>query len=185
VPGITFDGGYAEFMLAPAGALARIPGELGPADAAPLLCAGVTTYNSLRNSGARAGDLVAVLGIGGLGHLAVQYAAKMGFQTVAVARGKDKEPLARKLGAQYRSNAKGAASLQCSGVRIPRARAASRPSGQRGGGALPERAFSAGGLDGPFVSVDLAARPGPPRVQAPMPRARFPRILHRLQERSA
>src|SRR5262249_38217847 len=78
---------------------ARVPAELSAADAAPLMCAGVTTFNALRNSGARGGDLVAVLGLGGLGHLGVQYAARMGFRTAAIARGKDKEPLARQLGA--------------------------------------------------------------------------------------
>jgi D-arabinose 1-dehydrogenase-like Zn-dependent alcohol dehydrogenase len=83
----------------PAGALARIPDGLSAVDAAPLMCAGVTTFNPLRNSGARSGDLVAILGIGGLGHLGIQFAAKMGFRTVAIARGVDKEPLARKLGA--------------------------------------------------------------------------------------
>src|SRR5258706_13505450 len=86
-------------MTARAGGLAVVPDSLNPADAAPLMCAGVTTYNALRNSGARPGDLVAVLGLGGLGHLGVQYGAKMGFKTVAIARGKDKEPLARQLGA--------------------------------------------------------------------------------------
>jgi len=99
IPGITYDGGYAEYMVAPAEALALIPDELSPTDVGPLMCAGVTTYNSLRNSGARPGDVVAVLGIGGLGHLGVQYAAKMGCKTVAIARGKDKEPLAKQLGA--------------------------------------------------------------------------------------
>src|SRR5216117_1784829 len=99
VTGISFDGGYGEYMIAPATAVARFPDELPSADAAPLLCAGLTTFNALRNSGARPGDLVAVLGLGGLGHLGVQYAAKMGFKTVAIALGKDKEPLARKLGA--------------------------------------------------------------------------------------
>jgi len=99
VPGIVYDGGYAEYMIAPATALARIPDGLSSVDAGPLMCAGVTTFNSLRNSGARPGDLVAVLGVGGLGHLGVQFAAKMGFKTVAIARGMDKEPLARKLGA--------------------------------------------------------------------------------------
>jgi alcohol dehydrogenase len=99
IPGINYDGGYAEAMIAPADALALIPDELSPMDAAPLLCAGVTTYNALRESGARPGDLVAILGIGGLGHLGVQFAAKMGFRTIAIARGADKEPLARKLGA--------------------------------------------------------------------------------------
>ena len=99
VPGIAYDGGYAEYVIAPAGALAAIPEGLSAVDAAPLMCAGVTTFNSLRNSGARPGDVVAILGIGGLGHLGVQFAAKMGFKTVAIARGMDKEPLARKLGA--------------------------------------------------------------------------------------
>src|SRR5437660_1750909 len=97
--GVTFDGGYGEYMIAPASAVARMPAELPPVEAAPLMCAGLTTFNALRNSGARPGDVVAVLGLGGLGHLGVQYAAKMGFHTVAIARGKDKEPLARQLGA--------------------------------------------------------------------------------------
>jgi D-arabinose 1-dehydrogenase-like Zn-dependent alcohol dehydrogenase len=99
VTGITYDGGYGEYMIAPASAVALMPAELSPVDAAPLMCAGLTTFNALRNSGARSGDVVAVLGLGGLGHLAVQYCAKMGFHTVGIARGKDKEPLARKLGA--------------------------------------------------------------------------------------
>jgi len=97
--GVTFDGGYGEFMLAAASAVALMPAELPPVEAAPLMCAGLTTFNALRNSGARPGDVVAVLGLGGLGHLGVQFAAKMGFQTVGIARGKDKEPLARQLGA--------------------------------------------------------------------------------------
>lgn len=101
IPGISYDGGYAEYMIAPAGALALIPEGLSAVEAAPLLCAGVTTFNSLRNSGARPGDLVAVLGVGGLGHLGIQFASKMGFKTVAIARGNDKEPLARKLGANH------------------------------------------------------------------------------------
>lgn len=99
VTGISFDGGYGEYMVAPETAVARMPAELPPADAAPLMCAGVTTFNALRNSGAGPGDVVAILGLGGLGHLGVQYAAKMGFHTVGIARGKDKEPLARRLGA--------------------------------------------------------------------------------------
>src|SRR6202044_3850069 len=101
VTGISRDGGYAEYMLAPTSALALVPDDLTSTDAAPLMCAGVTTFNCLRNSGARPGDLVAVIGIGGLGHLAVQFAAKMGCRTVAIARGKDEEPLARQLGARY------------------------------------------------------------------------------------
>ncbi len=101
MPGITYDGGYAEYMIAPSAALALIPEGLSAVDAAPMMCAGITTFNSLRNSGARPGDTVAVLGVGGLGHLAVQFAAKMGFRTIAIARGRDKEPLARKLGAWH------------------------------------------------------------------------------------
>ena len=99
--GISFDGGYAEYMVAPTEALALAPNELSSVDGAPLMCAGVTTFNALRNSGARGGDTVAVLGIGGLGHLGVQFAAKMGFNTVAIARGKDKEAFAKQLGAHH------------------------------------------------------------------------------------
>jgi D-arabinose 1-dehydrogenase-like Zn-dependent alcohol dehydrogenase len=101
ITGVTRDGGYAEYMLAPISALALVPDYLSSVEAAPLMCAGVTTFNCLRNSGAGPGDLVAVLGIGGLGHLAIQYAAKMGCKTVAIARGKDEEPLAMQLGAHY------------------------------------------------------------------------------------
>jgi len=100
IPGVSYDGGYAEYMIAPFEALASVPEELKSDDAAPLLCAGITTFNALRHSGAGPGDLVAILGIGGLGHLGVQFAAKMGFRTVAIARGADKGPLAKKLGAQ-------------------------------------------------------------------------------------
>jgi D-arabinose 1-dehydrogenase-like Zn-dependent alcohol dehydrogenase len=99
VTGIDFDGGYAEYMIAPVTALAAIPDELPADEAGPFMCAGVTVFNALRNSGARAGEVVAVHGIGGLGHLGVQYARQMGFETVAINRGNDKEPLARKLGA--------------------------------------------------------------------------------------
>jgi D-arabinose 1-dehydrogenase-like Zn-dependent alcohol dehydrogenase len=99
ITGLTLDGGYAEFMIASANAIALIPAELDAAAAAPLMCAGITTFNALRNSGAVGGDLVAVLGLGGLGHLGVQFAARMGFRTVGIARGKDKEALAQTLGA--------------------------------------------------------------------------------------
>jgi D-arabinose 1-dehydrogenase-like Zn-dependent alcohol dehydrogenase len=101
VPGITYDGGYAEYMIAPAEALALIPDELSAVESGPLMCAGITMFNSLRHSGAKPGDVVAVLGIGGLGHLGVQFAAKMGFKTVAIARGPDKAALARQLGAMH------------------------------------------------------------------------------------
>jgi len=100
IPGISYDGGYAEFAQVPIEALAHIPDELTPEEAAPLMCAGVTTFNALRNSGARPGDLVAIQGIGGLGHLGVQFASKFGFATVAIGRGADKKDLALKLGAR-------------------------------------------------------------------------------------
>ena len=99
ITGLSYDGGYADYMVAPASALALVPSDLSAVEAGPLMCAGVTTFSSLRHSGARPGDVVAILGVGGLGHLGVQFAAKMGFRTVAIARGEDKEPLARKLGA--------------------------------------------------------------------------------------
>jgi alcohol dehydrogenase/propanol-preferring alcohol dehydrogenase len=99
IPGVTFDGGYADYVLVKSEALAAIPDDLADEDAAPLLCAGITTFNALRHSGASGGDLVAILGVGGLGHLGIQFAAKLGFRTVAIARGTDKEQLARELGA--------------------------------------------------------------------------------------
>jgi D-arabinose 1-dehydrogenase-like Zn-dependent alcohol dehydrogenase len=99
VTGITHDGGYAEYMISGAETLARVPEGMDPTAGAPLMCAGITTFNALRNSGARPGDVVAVLGLGGLGHLGVQYAAKMGFRTVGIARGKEKESFAKELGA--------------------------------------------------------------------------------------
>src|SRR6188508_766108 len=101
VTGIDFDGGYATHLIVPAAALAAIPDDLPAEEAGPFMCAGVTVFNALRNSGAHPGDVVAVQGIGGLGHLGVQYARKMGFETVALGRGKDKEPLAKKLGAHH------------------------------------------------------------------------------------
>ena len=101
ITGLTFDGGYAEYATVPAEALARIPDDLDAVDAAPLLCAGVTTFNALRNTGARPGDLVAVQGIGGLGHLGVQYAHAAGFETVALSHSSDKRDLALELGADH------------------------------------------------------------------------------------
>jgi alcohol dehydrogenase, propanol-preferring len=98
-PGVTVDGGYAQVMIAEARGIASIPDELSSAEAAPLMCAGITTYNALRNAGLRGGDLVAVQGIGGLGHLGIQFARHMGFRTVAIGRGRDKEKLAKDLGA--------------------------------------------------------------------------------------
>src|SRR6478752_2210970 len=115
VLGVTVDGGYAEVMIAEARGIASIPDELSSAEAAPLLCAGITTYNALRNAGLRGGDLVAVQGIGCLGHLGVQFARHMGFRTVAIGRGRDKEKLAQDLGAHAYVDATvedGAAALQ-------------------------------------------------------------------------
>src|SRR5438445_519411 len=100
ITGFHYDGGYAEYMIAPVEALAQMPDSLDAAEAGPLLCAGITTYNSLRHSGAMPGDLVAVQGIGGIGHLGVQFASKFGYRVVAISRGKEAEPLARKLGAE-------------------------------------------------------------------------------------
>jgi D-arabinose 1-dehydrogenase-like Zn-dependent alcohol dehydrogenase len=100
ITGISHDGGYAEYMISPNEAVAAMPENMRAEEAAPLLCAGITVFNSLRHSGAQARDVVAVQGIGGLGHLAVQYAVRMGFRTVALGRGGDKQPLARKLGAR-------------------------------------------------------------------------------------
>jgi D-arabinose 1-dehydrogenase-like Zn-dependent alcohol dehydrogenase len=100
IPGNTLDGGYADYILVKASAMASIPDELSAEEAAPLLCAGITTYNALRHSGAHAGDLVAILGVGGLGHLGVQFAAKLGFDTIAIARGTAKRELALELGAR-------------------------------------------------------------------------------------
>jgi len=110
ITALSFDGGYAEYMVAPAEAVAAIPDGLAVDEAAPLLCAGITTYNALRHAGAMPGDLVAVLGIGGLGHLGIQYARQMGFRTIAIGRGSDKEGLTRKLGAhEYVHNSAGSA----------------------------------------------------------------------------
>jgi 2-desacetyl-2-hydroxyethyl bacteriochlorophyllide A dehydrogenase len=101
ITGISFDGGYAEYVVVPAEAVASMPDELPADEAAPLLCAGITVFNSMRHAGATAGDLVAVQGIGGLGHLGIQYARQMGFRTVAIGRGADKQALAKKLGAHH------------------------------------------------------------------------------------
>jgi D-arabinose 1-dehydrogenase-like Zn-dependent alcohol dehydrogenase len=101
IAGISYDGGYQEYMLAPVEALAAIPDSLNAAEAAPLLCAGITTFNALRHSGAHPGDLVAVLGVGGLGHLGIQFASKLGYRVAAIGRGAEDAPLAKKLGASF------------------------------------------------------------------------------------
>src|SRR6184192_2952236 len=99
--GITYDGGYAEYMVAPAEAVAQMPESFDPAEAAPLMCAGITTFNALRHSGALPSDLVAVQGIGGLGHLGIQFANKFGYRVAAIARGPAKAALAKQLGAHF------------------------------------------------------------------------------------
>jgi alcohol dehydrogenase/propanol-preferring alcohol dehydrogenase len=155
IPGISYDGGYAEYMLAPVEALARIPDDLSDVDAAPLLCAGITTFNALRNSGARAGDVVAILGIGGLGHLGVQFAQKMGFRTVAIARGQDKAALAKQLGAHHYIDSKVedvAAALQAlGGARVILATVTSGKAMSAAVGGL--------GLNGKLVMVGLSEEP--------------------------
>lgn len=105
IPGISYDGGYSQYVIVPANALVALPDELSFVEAAPILCAGITTFNALRHAGAIAGDTVAIQGVGGLGHLAIQFANKMGFKTIAISAGKDKEPLAKKLGAHVYINA--------------------------------------------------------------------------------
>jgi len=155
IPGITYDGGHADYMIAPMAALARIPDDLSATDAGPLMCAGVTTYNSLRHAGALPGDLVAILGIGGLGHLGLQFAAKMGFRTVAIARGKDKEALARKLGAHYYIDSQAQDPAQelarLGGARIILATATSGPAMNAVLGGL--------GVDGKLIVVGAAHEP--------------------------
>ncbi|MDE3155952.1 MAG: alcohol dehydrogenase catalytic domain-containing protein [Acidobacteriota bacterium] len=155
VPGITYDGGYAEYMVAPTGALARSPDGLSAVEAGPLMCAGITTFNALRHSGARAGDTVAVLGIGGLGHLGVQFAARMGYRTVAIARGTDKEALARQLGASHyidsRTQDPAAELLKLGGARVILATVTSGPAMTAALGGL--------GLNGTLLIVGAALEP--------------------------
>ncbi len=161
IPGVTYDGGYADYIVAPAEALAAIPDSLNSVDAAPLLCAGITTFNALRNSGAKPPDTVAVLGMGGLGHLGVQFAAKMGFNTVAIARGADKEQFARELGARHYIDSNGvdvAAALQkLGGARVILATVTDADAMSAAIGGL--------GYAGEFVIVGVPAKP----IQAAVP----------------
>lgn len=160
ITGISRDGGYSEYAIAPAVAVARVPDGMDLAEAAPLLCAGVTTFNALRNAGARSGDLVGVQGLGGLGHLGVQYARAMGFEVVALSRGADKEPFARELGAQHyvdtRKRNVGEAMAELGGARVILATA---PNSQAISGLVPGL-----GLDGcllivaaPFEPIEVGA----------------------------
>ena len=129
--GLSMDGGYAEYMIGREEAMTEIPAELSAVEAAPLLCAGGTTFGALRNSGVRGGELVAIQGLGGLGHLAVQFAAKLGCRTVALSRGKDKEALARQLGAQaYIDTSEGDAAKRLQALGGARVILCTAPSGQ-------------------------------------------------------
>jgi propanol-preferring alcohol dehydrogenase len=155
VSGVTVDGGYAEVMIAESRGIASIPDALNSAEAAPLLCAGITTYNALRNAGLRGGDLVAVQGIGGLGHLGVQFARHMGFHTVAIGRGREKEKLAKDLGAHvYIDTAADDASAALQRMGGARAILATAPSGD-GMGPL----VSALAVRGKLIVVGVPADP--------------------------
>ena len=155
IPGISYDGGYAEFMVAPREALARIPGELTPEEAGPLMCAGVTTFNALRHSGARPGDVVAIQGIGGLGHLGVQFASKSGFETVAIGRGSDTKSLALKLGARtYLDSASQNITKELLAMGGARVILATAPDGKAMGGLIDGL-----GVGGKLVIVGVSADP--------------------------
>ena len=155
IPGISYDGGYAEFVCAPVQALARIPDGLTPEEAGPLMCAGITTFNALRHSGAMPGDVVAVQGIGGLGHLGVQFASKFGFETVAIGRGQDKKSLALKLGARaYIDTASQDVTKVLTGMGGARAILATAPDGKAMGGLIDGL-----GVNGRLVIVAASAEP--------------------------
>ena len=163
VPGMAYDGGYSEYVVVPAVALARIPDGLTFEEAAPLMCAGLTTFNALRHSGALPGDVVAILGLGGLGHLGVQFAAKMGFTTVAIARGPEKGGFAKELGADYYIDSQAsdvAAELQkLGGAKVILATVTSAEAMQATLGGL--------GFDGQLLIVGASMDPMPV-VTAPM-----------------
>lgn len=154
-PGISYDGGYADFVVVPEEAVVRIPDGMTALDAGPLMCAGITTFNALRNSGARPGDLVAVLGIGGLGHLGIQFARKMGFRTIAIARGQGKQALAHELGAHHYIDSEAtdvATELnRLGGARVVLATATSATAVSAALGGL--------GVNGKLVTVGVAADP--------------------------
>jgi D-arabinose 1-dehydrogenase-like Zn-dependent alcohol dehydrogenase len=168
VPGISYDGGYADYVNVPVEALASIPEQLSAVEAAPLMCAGITTYNALRNSGARADDLVAILGIGGLGHLAIQFAAKMGFNIVAIGRaGGKEEELAKNLGAsQYINNRSQNAVEELNKLGGAKVILATVPSGK----AMTE-IFEGLAVNGKLVIIGASDEP----IQVPL----FPLILGR------
>ena len=155
ITGISYDGGYQELMVAPVRALARVPAGMDPLEAAPLLCAGVTTFNALRHCGARPGDLVAIQGLGGLGHLGLQFAAKMGFHTVAVSRGADKADFARELGAhEFIDAAAGDAAARLAGMGGARVILCTAPDAQAMSSLVPGL-----GIDGTMVIVGAPFEP--------------------------
>ncbi|MGI5453535.1 alcohol dehydrogenase catalytic domain-containing protein [Streptomyces sp. CA-249302] len=161
VPGLSYPGGWASTITVPATTLARIPEGLSAAEAAPFGCAGVTTFNALRNSGAGPGDLVAVLGIGGLGHLAVQFAAAMGFEPVAIGRGEEKRELAEELGARHYIDSEqrepGAALGKLGGARLILSTAASsKPLAELVDGLAPHGRLTVVGFDGTPLELPLA-----------------------------
>jgi D-arabinose 1-dehydrogenase-like Zn-dependent alcohol dehydrogenase len=155
IPGISYDGGYAEFIIAPKDTLAHIPNEMTPEDAGPLMCAGVTTFNALRHSGAGPGDVVAIQGIGGLGHLGIQFANKFGFATVAIGRGEDKKSLALKLGARtYIDTAAQDVTKELQALGGARVILATAPDGKAMGGLIDGL-----GVNGSLVIVGASAEP--------------------------
>ncbi|QOV33225.1 alcohol dehydrogenase catalytic domain-containing protein [Streptomyces ferrugineus] len=161
IPGMSYAGGWASTITVPAATLARIPESLSAAEAAPFGCAGVTTFNALRHSGAGPGDLVAVLGIGGLGHLAVQFAAAMGFETVAIGRGEEKRKLAEELGARHYVDTElhepGAALRELGGARLILSTASSsKPLAELVDGLAPHGRLTVVGFDGSPLQLPLA-----------------------------
>jgi D-arabinose 1-dehydrogenase-like Zn-dependent alcohol dehydrogenase len=155
IPGISYDGGYAEYVSVPIEALARIPETLTPEEAAPLMCAGITTFNALRHSGAQPGDLVAIQGIGGLGHLGIQFANKFGFATVAIGRGEQNKKLALELGARVYIDARSQdVAKELSALGGARAILATAPDGKAMGSLIDGL-----GVDGKLVTIALSFEP--------------------------
>jgi D-arabinose 1-dehydrogenase-like Zn-dependent alcohol dehydrogenase len=155
IPGISYDGGYAEYVSVPIEALARIPEALSPEEAAPLMCAGITTFNALRHSGARPGDLVAIQGIGGLGHLGIQFASKFGFFTVAIGRGEQKKNLALELGARVYIDARSQdVAKELTALGGARAILATAPDGKAMGSLIDGL-----GVDGKLVTIAVSFEP--------------------------
>lgn len=155
IPGISYDGGYAEYVSVPIEALARTPEGLAPEEAAPLMCAGITTFNALRHSGARPGDLVAIQGVGGLGHLGIQFASKFGFATVAIGRGEENRNLALELGARVYIDARSQdVAKELTALGGARAILATAPDGKAMGSLIDGL-----GVDGKLVTIAVSFEP--------------------------